>query len=133
MSIDHAKLREHAVELQRLLAHYAPLEPEVAMLQRQLAPFLEPILNGTALLPYDRIPGGRQILESKLGQLGDLAAAFWEFSFFARGGDSEEEERFAARVRSDPSFMARMLSPRLTWRERLWSAWVRLTRPTWRR
>jgi len=67
MSIDHAKLREHAVELQRLLAHYAPLEPEVAMLQRQLAPLLEPILDGTALLPYDRIPGGRQLLESKLG------------------------------------------------------------------
>lgn len=133
MPIDQAKLREHALELQRLLAHYAPMEPEAVMLQRQLAPLIEPILDGTARLPYDRIPGTRQMLESKLGELGDLAAAFWEFSFFARGGDAEEEARFAARVRLDPSFMARMLSPRLTWRERLWSAWVRLTRPTGRR
>ena len=133
MPIDQAKLREHALELQRLLAHYAPLEPEAAMIWRELTPLIEAVLDGSARLPLTEVPCGWHFIESKVADLDDLANAYSGFAFLAKGRDANALNKTLARLETQPEFAARMLSPRLTWRERLWSAWVRLTRPTGRR
>ena len=133
MTIDHAKVREYAVELKSLLARYAPLEPEAAIVQRELMPLIDAVLHGTASLPYRRVPCGWYFVEGGLAELDDLAEAFSKFAFWSEGRDFTEAQQFASRLRSDPEFAAHLLSPQLGWRERLWSAWIRLTRPPRRR
>ncbi len=101
MTIDHAKVRAHAVELKRLLAHYAPLEPEAAMIQRELTPLIDAVLDGSARLPFASVPCGWHFVESKVAEFDDLANAYSEFAFFAKGRDAAELHRFFTRLESN--------------------------------
>lgn len=126
MAIDYPKVRQNAIELKQLLKHYASIEPEAAMIQRELTPQIDAVIDGTAQLPYTNVPCGWYFIEGKVAAFDDLANAYSEFAFNAKGRDAEKLHRFFQRLNTDPKFAARMESPHLTWWEQVWSSWSRL-------
>lgn len=126
MGIDNPKVRQYAIELRQLLEHYAAIEPEAAMIYRELLPLIDAVIDGTAQLPYAGVPCGWYFIEGKVAEFDDLANAYSAFAFNAKGRDAEKLHRFFTRLDTDPKFVARMQSPNLTWREKIWSGWSRL-------
>jgi hypothetical protein len=131
MAVDYPKVKQYALELKPLLAHYAASEPEIAMIERELTPLIDAVLNGSAKLPYKEVPCGWYLLEGKMAEaeFNDLSEAYSKFAFWARGDDYEELQRFFHRLETDPKFAARMDSNELVWWEKIWNFFSRM--PGW--
>lgn len=127
MNVELEEVRRYAAELKRLLIHYASQEPEAAMCLRELAPLIDDIIIGIARLPVKHVSCGWHFVEGGLRKYSDLEDAYAKFVFSAAGGDERKLHRFFQSLDADSKVAARMLSPDLTWREKLWSGWSRLT------
>lgn len=128
MAVDYAKTQQHAAELKRLLEHYAPQEREAAMCLHELQPLIDGVLSETATLPVSEVACGWHFHEGGLRKYSELESAYSSFAVAARGDDVKKMERLVHRLDNDPKYATRMLSPELTWWEKLWSGWSRLTR-----
>jgi hypothetical protein len=127
MAIDYAKAKHFAAELKRLLEHYAAEESEAATCLRELSPLIDGVIAGTATLPVSKVACSWHFHEGELRKYSELESAYSSFAVAVRGDDVEKMRRLVQRLDTDPKFSAQMLSPALTWREKIWSRWVRFT------
>lgn len=133
MAFDHERVKQSALALKQLLAHYAVSEPSAATVERELLPLINAILDGSARLPIEWVPSGRYFLDSSVGEIEDLANAYYDFRALAEGNVdvdvNEETKKFFHRLETDPKFVARMASNELVWWEKIWSFFSRM--PGW--